>query len=256
MEPQDFRPSTPLLNVVERYLAFEEKDAPLGPATHLEGASPIHTIVVVLASAVTLDGAALSLPVVYRRIGLRYTAPTGIFGILFRPCGFNRLLGVSVPTETQLPNGADDAVGRFIQALAQQVSAAPTHTQRVAAAETLMLAELSRREPQALVIEALITFVLERHGQLNVAEMAQKSNLSRRQLERRFRDALGVPPKLFAEMTRFAYVFRLLHEQPQANWADITYACGYFDQAHFIREFRRFTGETPKAYFAQAPHSN
>ncbi|WP_426060563.1 helix-turn-helix domain-containing protein [Hymenobacter sp. B1770] len=250
MERHDFKPSPPLQNVVERYLPFAEKDALIADG-QVGSASPIHTALVVLPAAAAADAATVPLLVVHRRIGLRCTLPKGIFGILFRPCGFNRLLGVPVTTDAQLPDGADGAVDRFGQALAQQVSAAPTYVQRVAAAEALMLAQLRRGKSKAAAIESLITVVLERNGQLSVDEMAREANISRRQLERRFRDVLKVPPKLFTEMTRFAHVFQLLHEQPQANWSDITYACGYFDQAHFIREFRRFTGETPKGYFAQ-----
>jgi AraC-like DNA-binding protein len=187
----------------------------------------------------------------HRDPGLQYTAPLGVFGILFRPCGFFHLLGVPLSDAEGPGAAADDTLGRFGRALTQHVAALDTHVQRVAAAEELMIGELHRRKAQLSVVNGVITSVLQRHGQVHVDEMAQEANMSRRQLERRFLEAVGVPPKLFAEMNRFAYVFRLMHEQPRAKWSDVTYACGYFDQAHFIREFRRFTGETPGAYFTR-----
>ncbi len=262
MKWQDFEPSPPLQHVVERYWGGEDADVPAAaPATPVLP-SPVQPVLVVLRQAAGCGGSSAMPPAdagwvigqaMHHGQGLHLPERGAVFGVLFRPCGFYQLLGVNVAEAADLPASADCAAGRFGRALAQQVRAVATHAQRVAAAEELMLTELRRREPQVSVVRALIASVLERDGQVSVDELSREARLSRRQLERRFREAVGVPPKLFAEMNRFAHVFRLLHAQPVANWLDLTYGCGYFDQAHFIREFRRFTGKTPSAYFAQLP---
>jgi AraC-like DNA-binding protein len=81
--------------------------------------------------------------------------------------------------------------------------------------------------------------------------------LSARQLERRFRHATGIPPKLFGRMRRFQRVFHALEspdgrwaESPYGRWADVALRCGYYDQAHLIRDFRQFAGKPPAALLA------
>ena len=73
--------------------------------------------------------------------------------------------------------------------------------------------------------------------------------MSTRHLERRFLDRVGLTPKLFSRMRRFQSVFAAI-EDGDANWAAAASACGYYDQAHLIRDFREFTGKTPMSVFS------
>ena len=79
--------------------------------------------------------------------------------------------------------------------------------------------------------------------------MANRLGLSSRQFERRFRNVVGIPPKLFSRMQRFQRVFQTMEDR--ANWVDAAVSCGYYDQAHLIRDFRQFSGTTPTALLAE-----
>ena len=64
-------------------------------------------------------------------------------------------------------------------------------------------------------------------------------------------------PKLFARVQRFQEVVKTVHPLREVDWADVAAACGYFDQAHFIHDFRAFSGFTPVEYFARkSEHQN
>ena len=64
-------------------------------------------------------------------------------------------------------------------------------------------------------------------------------------------------PKLFARVQRFQSVVGTVHAASEVDWSDIAAACGYFDQAHFIHDFRAFSGFTPGAYLAlKSEHRN
>src|SRR5262249_45351761 len=87
-------------------------------------------------------------------------------------------------------------------------------------------------------------------SRISVSATARHAGLSMRQFERRFREAVGISPKLFSRMQRFQHVFHAL-EGPHTDWVTEAIRCGYFDQAHLIRDFREFTGATPTALLSE-----
>ena len=81
-------------------------------------------------------------------------------------------------------------------------------------------------------------------GRASVAELARAVGLSTRQLERAFRECVGLGPKTFARLVRFQRALALLR-RPRSNLAAIAARCGYFDQAHLVRDFRQFAHTSP-----------
>jgi AraC-like DNA-binding protein len=82
---------------------------------------------------------------------------------------------------------------------------------------------------------------------IHVAEVARLLGLSERQLERRFLERVGVTPKRFATLRRFERAVAFTRTAPSLT--AVALDAGYYDQSHFIREFRRFTGVSPGALF-------
>ncbi len=263
MEMHEFRSSAALEQLVAGYYVFEDDASPAIPRLHPVLPSAIQSIIVVFGKPYqtiaygsgevrTIAGGLVLGAVTERRLYLHQTAPVGIFGVLFRPTGFNRLFGQPMAALTDTTAPLEAATGAFGRALMQRVQEAENHAQRVAAAETLLLEQLHHRERQPTAIEAAVANIQQRDGLVSMDELAHQANMSSRQLERRFHEAVGVSPKLFAEISRFTHVFRLLKTSPLISWQDVTYECGYFDQAHFNHHFRRFAGEAPGHYFQQA----
>lgn len=266
MELQKYTPTPVLQSAVACYWIYEDDDTPAEPQSHVLLPSPLPSVMAVFspvapqllsadgqrARQISPDSSWAYLR--NRRLYLSYDAPVGLFGVSFLPCGFYQLFGVSLAGSLSDKPGSSEALGNFGRELARCVRAVATHPQRVASVEALLLTKFAHHKPCPISIADLVAHVLAQHGQVSVEEMAQQVNLSSRQLERRFREVVGIPPKLFAEICRFAYVFRLLQNQPLAKWQDVTHTCGYFDQSHFIREFRRFAGEAPNTYFQRLYH--
>jgi AraC-like DNA-binding protein len=82
-----------------------------------------------------------------------------------------------------------------------------------------------------------------------IATVASKYGMSPRYLQKLFVQYTGMPPKLYAKVQRFQQSLKLI-QRKDASLTSITYECGYFDQSHFIREFKSFTGVTPSGYAA------
>jgi AraC-like DNA-binding protein len=78
---------------------------------------------------------------------------------------------------------------------------------------------------------------------------------SHRLLIARYRDVVGLPPKLVARIVRFERLTALLAADGAADWAGAATACGYFDQAHLAREVRELADFTPTELRAQIVNS-
>jgi AraC-like DNA-binding protein len=97
-------------------------------------------------------------------------------------------------------------------------------------------------------VQAAAKLLYRTKGQFRVAELADYLNLSVSQLQRQFDEATGVSPKTLARTIRFEAIHNHLMLEPEANLTDLAYEFGYTDQAHFINDFKAFTGRTPGEY--------
>jgi AraC-like DNA-binding protein len=92
-------------------------------------------------------------------------------------------------------------------------------------------------------------------GATVIGHLAGELGWSHRRLIARYRDAVGLAPKLIARIVRFERLTALLTANPAADWAGAAAACGYFDQAHLAREVRELADITPTELRAQTVNS-
>ena len=81
--------------------------------------------------------------------------------------------------------------------------------------------------------------------------LAEELGWSHRRLIARFREQVGLPPKIMGRILRFDRVTQLLLDVEGPRLAEVAYECGYYDQAHLNRDFRDFAGTTPGDYLAR-----
>jgi AraC-like DNA-binding protein len=108
------------------------------------------------------------------------------------------------------------------------------------------LQQLLRNQTADKSIVQAINIINETKGQVRVDELAYKVYNSKRNFERKFKVATGLTPKQFIINVRFQHSLNLL--QSNNDLIDIAYSCGYYDQSHFIHEFKEITGVTPEKY--------
>jgi AraC-like DNA-binding protein len=82
-----------------------------------------------------------------------------------------------------------------------------------------------------------------------VNEFSKSNNINRRQLARKFSSAIGLSPKQLAKTIRIQTTLKKLLNEEITSLTDLAYENEYFDQAHFIKDFKEFTGLTPKEFF-------
>lgn len=100
------------------------------------------------------------------------------------------------------------------------------------------------------VVQKVSASIVDRSGQVRVDELAFDAGLSARQLRRLFIEQMGLSPKHFSRVIRFRHSLSRLRESRRGDWAEVALECGYYDQAHFINEFREFSGYTPSEFAA------
>jgi transcriptional regulator GlxA family with amidase domain len=101
-------------------------------------------------------------------------------------------------------------------------------------------------------VEAAVT-QLETAPPGTIGELARSVGLTARTLQRRFQAEVGMDPALLRRILRFRAAFRQLERLPPGRWSRVAPRVGYFDQAHLIREFRRFAGAPPSVFFGAGP---
>lgn len=121
--------------------------------------------------------------------------------------------------------------------------------ERTSAIESVLMARLLRDSFHSSAIR-LAARIVESAGRVSVDHLAAAAGISCRQLERRFLREIGIGPKLLGRILRFQQVFRAV-DRIDSAWASIAVECGYYDQAHLIRDFTQFAGQTPAVLLAE-----
>jgi AraC-like DNA-binding protein len=177
-------------------------------------------------------------------LAIETTGPISTFGVRFRPGGVSVFLPLPVSELRDVAVATEDlwnADGRRVE---DQVREAPDSGSRRATIERFLLARARPERAARRGVDAAVALILGGRGAVSIAEVAGRIGKSRRQLERAFSEAVGVSPKTLARLARFQNVLRR-SGRGRPRWAQLAAECGYADQAHLIREFQEFAGESP-----------
>ncbi len=130
--------------------------------------------------------------------------------------------------------------------LEEQLYEAKTNKARIKIIETFLISQLTSTEPDKLVFEGL-QLIHKSKGNIRIKELMQQLHISQSPLEKRFRKTVGASPKKFANIVRFRHAIE--NYKDSNSMTELGYESGFYDQAHFIKEFKSFTGETPEKFF-------
>ena len=183
---------------------------------------------------------------------LRPTGSSGMFAARFHPGGITPFLDAAMHELADRRVPLEAVCGREADGLTSRICEARSDRARQAAFEEFLLARLAikRRSAGVLPVERCLAAIADRGGQISVRELASLADCGERQLQRLFRESVGVSPKLLCGIIRFRAVFDALQKNPV--WSSAALDCGYFDQPHLIHDFQRFAGQSPAAYLAGA----
>jgi AraC-like DNA-binding protein len=178
-------------------------------------------------------------------------APTGrvrLIGIRFQPGGAFPLLRVPMHelTDGLVELGALDPM--LESELKEAVSDERSLPRCIARIERSLFAR-ARSSAGYSWLPSLANSIVRLGGRQSVDQLALDAGVTGRQLQRRFLREVGIGPKLLSRIVRFQEVFRAV-EGNREGWAQLAAECGYYDQAHLIRDCQQFAGQTPALLLA------
>ncbi len=180
-----------------------------------------------------------------------------VVGIQFRPGGAFPFFPMPVSEIEGLSVTLDDLWPRRVNDIRERLLAAASVPLMLAELERCLLAQLARTP----LLHPAVSYALKQFEQpvSSIATVISQIGLSSRRFIELFHREVGLTPKVFCRVRRFQQVLEQVHavHRTEVNWVQIALDCGYYDQPHFIHDFRSFSGLTPCEYQALAtPHLN
>ncbi len=161
------------------------------------------------------------------------------------PLGARRLLGVPMHLVTNQVVELDDLIGGDAHRLVDRLRHASDWETRLTLVETFVQRRIALAPPASGGIAWAWGELMRRRGRLETGSLARELGWSRKHLIAQFREHVGLPPKVFARLLRFNHAIEHVRAGGMRDWVDLAALCGYYDQAHFINDFRDFSGTTP-----------
>ena len=186
-----------------------------------------------------------------RRFLVEYPARVRLAGVHFKPWGISPFAGLPATELRDRWVPVDAVWPRSLDRIRNQAgdSASATGTLRVLERE--LRSRLAQAPPHGLGLVRRAGGRLEAsQGAVPVGALTDAAGVSGTHLAAQFKSHVGVTPKRVARIYRFAQLIVSVDARRPVDWAELAHTAGYFDQAHFSREFKDFTGHTPTEYLA------
>ena len=163
--------------------------------------------------------------------------------VILKPHALKTLLGVNAAELTHKlvklnEFSAGDLNARLLEANTEQ--------KRLALLTNFLLAQQKRVKTDEGLVKESLGFIQKNIHAINVRDLLEHLSISERQFERRFTQAVGISPQFYIRIKRFMEALRLMKTQKFERLTDIAHVLNYYDQSHFIRDMKEFSGTSPK----------
>ena len=184
-----------------------------------------------------------------RPLEIEPTGETGIFSIRFHPYGFLPFTTIPIKEIENTAVSLDKLFGKDGQKIEQKILNANSTTEKIKLIETFLLARLADTGTVDRIVKSTVETILTANGQLSIAKLSKQTNINRRQLERKFSSTIGLSPKQLSKTIRLQATLKMLLNKKITSLTALAYENEYYDQSHFIKDFKELTGFTPKEFY-------
>lgn len=257
MRYQKFPPVAPLLPFVECYYALEGRAA--RPITVQSPPNGYCAIVINYGDAYSASQHStdvVNVPLAFvsgqftSNYQLHFNGDIGMVGIVLKPSALHNIFGIRM---SQLVNSR--APLSFLEAvdgdsLTTSIQTETSDESRVKNLEAFMLSFVKKGKANLSIIDEAIERIDACKGCITVEKLAADLKVSRRYLEKKFLEKVGVSPKFYSRLKRFGTLSNIIAHQKEIDWQQIVLEYGFHDQSHLVKEFLEFNQMNPTQYHA------
>lgn len=182
-------------------------------------------------------------------IELEGTGKVRMLSVRFLPFGLRPFVDFDVDSITDASINVRDAWTDG-QDFEDRIAKCATNVQRISVIEDFLLNKLDMTKYDQ-VVDKCVNAISDSCGNLSIEQLSERFHVSARHLERRFLKSVGLSQKAFSRIVRFNRALHLIEQQDFRTFTNVAYEGGFYDQAHFIRDFKDLTGLNPKQYFSE-----
>lgn len=187
----------------------------------------------------------------YRNAHLISNGKVHVLGVCFMPEGFFPFLKIPVSEFKNQLLGAKEVGFSSASRISERLKAATDISARLKILEEELVLLLDDINHTPMRFQEIFSVLKQSDNAVQIAEFCKKNNIGIRKLERMYNKYVGVSAKTYGVLNRFQNSLNQLLHSDYSKLSDIAYNNDYFDQMHFIREFKRFAGNTPKNFVRQ-----
>lgn len=182
---------------------------------------------------------------------LRFSGHTRLIKIQFKPSGIQQLIPLNMEEFTNVPSiDLESLWGNAVNELLEQLHGCDSDDLRVELLNRFLERRLVPLHMQASYIDYTIKQLECARGNVNIADLEVKLGITGRHLERLFKARVGLTPKEISKVIRLNYAFSCLEKEPEMSLTSLSHESGYYDQAHFSKDFKKIAGISPSRLFS------
>jgi AraC-like DNA-binding protein len=167
-----------------------------------------------------------------------------VIQVIFKPHAVQALFGINA---LNLSHGAVELSEFSAEDIDEQLINAHDGQERVALLTRFLVAKLEHAKSRDELIEESLRLIYRSAGRISVRRLLETLDISERQFERRFSQAVGISPRSYIRVRRFNEALQLMKTRKYDTLTEVAYALNFHDQSHFIRDIKAFTGITPRS---------
>jgi AraC-like DNA-binding protein len=183
-----------------------------------------------------------------KHLAIESAGETGFVSVRFFPWGAYHFFEKPIASFLDQTVRLDELWTNHDRVMAE-LRAAESADAKVARVQRFLSEQLALHKRDEPAVDEAVKLIRESKGQLSIDEVCARTGFSPKQLGRKMTASVGVTPKIFSRVTRFLHICSRLDENTHVNLARLPHDCGFHDQAHFIKEFKAFSGFTPTEFF-------
>ncbi|RZJ65188.1 MAG: AraC family transcriptional regulator [Flavobacterium sp.] len=182
-------------------------------------------------------------------IELEATGKVGILSARFMPFGLRPFVNIDIDSITDKVVLLTD-VWPDAQPFVDEMANCTNNTERIQKLEDFLILklDLSRHDK---AVECCVSEISASNGSCAIEKLSERLHVGKRHLERRFRASVGLSLKMYSRIVRFNNALQLIENRDFSTFTNVALDGGFYDQAHFIKDFKDLTGLNPKQYFRE-----